>query len=61
MIETVVALDLMMGGLYTVNGQLEDQNKTNTHELMNFQNYVKTLKNPVDIEYAAYQKIGCYN
>lgn len=61
MIETVVALDLMMGDLYTVNGQLEDQNKTNTHELMNFQNYVKTLKNPVDIEYAAYQKIGCYN
>jgi hypothetical protein len=24
MIETVVALDLMMGGLYNVNGQLED-------------------------------------
>lgn len=61
MIETVVALDLMMGGLYSVNSQLEDQNKINSHDMMNLQNQMKTVKNPVDVEYAAYQKIGCYN
>ena len=29
--------------------------------MMNLQNQMKTVKNPVDVEYAAYQKIGCYN
>lgn len=60
MVETVVGLDLMMSGLQSVNSQLEDQNKVNTHELMSFQNFVKNLKNPVDAEFATYLKIGAF-